>query len=137
MENPRGYPFISRCLIIGVVIVAVFYLVLVAILFFSTRAPAADPCWEKHTYHVRFDTLGVSRTGWKQLAGDELAAAVRWWNAQIQQTDGEWQTFVVANLPGGGGRLLIGRTADQGCIHAVVPPEQWLRVQLQMLGLPV
>jgi hypothetical protein len=134
MENPRGYPFISRCLIIGVVIVAVFYLVLVAILFFSTRAHAADPCWERNSLSIRFDTLGV--TSARKLKDDERTAAVRWYNSQEPKTDIDWQTIILAEMPDGSGLILIGRE-EAVCTRMHIPKDHWLKVKLNMIGLPV
>jgi hypothetical protein len=124
----RSYSFISRATLI-------MALVLFICLAWTIKAFAADPCWEKHTYSVRFDTLGV--TAARQLKGEELAGAVRWWNQQGQPTEGEWQTIILAELPNGGGMILIGREADRACIRLAVPPEAWLKVKLQLLGLPV
>jgi hypothetical protein len=93
-----------------------------------------DRCWERGTFSIRLDTLGASNP--RRLKGDELAAAVRWWNTQEPVSEGEWQTFILADLPDGGGFILIGRE-DQACIRLQVPASEWLKVKLQMLGLPV
>lgn len=98
-------------------------------------ARASDRCWERNTFSIRLDTL--SATNARRLKGDELAAAVRWFNLQGEPSEGEWQTFILADLPDGGGLILVGRADDQACIRMMVPAEQWLKVKLQMLGLPV
>jgi hypothetical protein len=134
MENSRGYPFISRCLIISVVIVAIFYSVCVVILYLSARAHAADPCWERHTLSIRFDTLGV--TGARRLKDDELKAASRWVNSQPPETSIEWATIILAEMPDGSGLILIGRE-EAVCTRMHIPKDHWLKVKLNMLGLPV
>ncbi len=126
MENPRGYPFISR------VILAFF----VALLLIAgvRLARAADPCWERHSLSIRFDTLGV--TAARMLKGDELAAAQRWANQQEAVTGIEWATIIIADLPDGSGLILLGRE-EAVCVRMHVPPTHWLKARLQMLGLPV
>jgi hypothetical protein len=124
----RSYKFISRATLI-------MALVLFICLAWTIKAFAADPCWERHTYSIRFDTLGV--TAARQLKGDELVAARRWVNSQPPTTDIEWETILLVDLPGGAGLILIGRESDRACIRMAVPAEHWLRVRLQMLGLPV
>jgi hypothetical protein len=124
----RSYKFISRATLI-------MALVLFICLAWTIKAFAADPCWEKHTYSVRFDTLGV--TAARQLKGDELAGAVRWFNNQEPRSDGDWATFILAEMPGDAGLILVGRDADRACIRLAIPAGVWLKVKLGILGLPV
>jgi hypothetical protein len=124
----RSYKFISRATLI-------MALVLFICLAWTIKAFAADPCWEKHTYSIRFDTLGV--TAARQLKGDELVAARRWVNSQPPTTDIEWETIILAELPGDAGLILIGRDADRACMRMAIPAGAWLKVKLQLLGMPV
>jgi hypothetical protein len=124
----RSYSFISRATLI-------MALVLFICLAWTIKAFAVDPCWERSTYSIRLDTLGA--TGARRLKDDELKAAVRWWNQQGQPTEGDWETFILVEMPSGAGMILIGRTAEQSCHRLMIPPEHWLRVKLQLLGLPV
>jgi hypothetical protein len=95
---------------------------------------APDVCWERNTLVIRLDTLGASSA--RRLKDEELAGARRWFNAQPPVSDIEWQTIILAELPNGAGLILIGKE-DQVCIRMSVPPEHWLKVKLQILGLPV
>jgi hypothetical protein len=126
MERRCGYSFISRAIL-------AFFASLLLIAGVSI-ARAADPCWEKHTLSIRFDTLGV--TGARRLKDDELKAAAKWLNAQPPTTDLEWATIILVEMPDGSGMILAGRE-EAVCTRLHVPPAAWLKVKLQMLGLPV
>jgi hypothetical protein len=127
MERRFGYPFVSRAIL-------AFFAALLLIAWASIARSAPDPCWERHTLSIRFDTLGV--TGARRLKDDELKAAARWVNSQEPVTDIEWQTIILAELPDGSGLILIGRE-EAVCTRMHVPPAAWLRVKLAMLGIPV
>src|SRR5829696_10401552 len=125
MENPRGYPFIGR-------LIVAFYLLALLVALFTFQANAADPCWERNTIAVRLDTL--SATNPKRLKGDELAAAARWFNAQEPPSELALALIITADMPNGAGLILLGKDEERACIRLMIPPEQWLKVKLNMLG---
>lgn len=88
-------------------------------------------CWARDTLAVRLDTLGA--TAMRVLAGGERAAALRWFGALPPQSSGDWSAVMIAELPGGGGLVLIGH-ADSFCIRLPVPAPAWPGVKAALLG---